>query len=263
MALLRAAHPGPSLVVTAVTAALAVGVGYGWRALWIALAVLAGQASIGWGNDWLDAASDRAAGRHDKPVAAGAVPVRRVRAAALAALAAAVPLSAAFGWRGGVVHLAGVGAGWAYDLGLKRTVWSGAVYLVGFGLVPVAVWLGAPGRGLPPGWVVGGAALLGLGGHFLQTLTDHTVDARVGVRGLPQRLGPGRSLAAGCVALAAALALLVVGRPGGVSVAAGGVGVVALAGVAVAGAVGRPRLAFWLAVVVAGAGVAGLVASPA
>ena len=43
----------------------------------VVAAVLAGQLSIGWLNDVLDAERDRTAGRADKPVAAGAVSRRR------------------------------------------------------------------------------------------------------------------------------------------------------------------------------------------
>ncbi len=46
------------------------------------------------------------------------------RSPARLAAAACVPLSLASGWRAGVAHLVAVAGGWAYDLGLKRTVWS-------------------------------------------------------------------------------------------------------------------------------------------
>ena len=80
-------------------------------------AVLTGQLSIGWSNDLVDARRDRAVGRTDKPLAAGAVTERVVRAACAAALAACVVLSLACGWASGLVHLLlGVASGWAYNL---------------------------------------------------------------------------------------------------------------------------------------------------
>src|SRR5580704_17737402 len=93
IALIRASHPEPTVMVTALAMALAIGTG---RAaigvLAVGAAVLAGQLSVGWHNDWLDAARDVAAGRPDKPVAAGAIARRTVGRAALTALIAAVPL---------------------------------------------------------------------------------------------------------------------------------------------------------------------------
>ena len=70
-ALVASCHPGPTAVVTAMAVALAVGVGRGAPgALAVGAAVLAGQLTIGWTNDALDAARDQAAGRTDKPVLA-------------------------------------------------------------------------------------------------------------------------------------------------------------------------------------------------
>src|ERR1035438_1328560 len=105
LALLRASHPEPTVMVTALAVALAVGTGRsGIGVLAVGAAVLAGQLSVGWHNDWLDAARDAAAGRPDKPVAAGAITRRTVGRAALTALIAAVPLSLASGWRPGLAH---------------------------------------------------------------------------------------------------------------------------------------------------------------
>ena len=75
IALLRASHPEPTAMVTALTVALAIGTGRSGVGVCLAgAAVLAGQLSVGWHNDWLDAARDTAAGRADKPVAAGLSP---------------------------------------------------------------------------------------------------------------------------------------------------------------------------------------------
>jgi 4-hydroxybenzoate polyprenyltransferase len=61
---------------------------------------------------------------------------------------------------------------------------------VGFGLLPVfpLVALGPPQ--FPAWWIVVVAALLGVSAHFANALPDLDQDATVGVRGLPQRLGP-------------------------------------------------------------------------
>ena len=72
--LVAATHPGPTAVVTALSATLLVGLRAPGSVVALASsAVLAGQLSVGWSNDWLDAARDRAVGRTDKAVVAGLI----------------------------------------------------------------------------------------------------------------------------------------------------------------------------------------------
>jgi 4-hydroxybenzoate polyprenyltransferase len=125
-ALIAATHPGPAAAVTVVATLLAVAAGVpAGRTTLVFLAVLAGQASIGWSNDWLDADRDRAVARADKPVVQGAVEPGRLRSAALAAAALAVVLSLLLGIVPGLLLLVLVASGWAYNAGLKRTWASG------------------------------------------------------------------------------------------------------------------------------------------
>lgn len=211
MALVQATHPLPSVAVTAffTATAAAAGVPAGRCAL-LAAAVLAGQLSVGWANDYLDAPLDAAAGRRDKPVAAGLVRREVVGRCAGLALAAAVPLSLALGARAGAAHLAAVGWAWSYDVRLKSTWWSPLPYVVSFGLVPVIVAAMLPGAPLPrPAIALAGSAC-GVAAHFANTLGDVDADAATGVRGLPQRIGPAASTAVAAVFVAVAGALLVV-----------------------------------------------------
>ncbi|GAB3452195.1 hypothetical protein GCM10027436_51550 [Actinophytocola sediminis] len=197
-------HPLPSLAVTVVAVLLGVGSGLdGWRLFLLGAAVFTGQLSIGWSNDWVDAARDRTNGRPDKPAAAGLVPVRVVAVAAIVAAAATIVLSVSLGWVAGGALLLGVAGGWAYNLGLKATIWSGAAYLVAFGALPVGVYAASPGEPWPPWWVPVVSALLGFGAHFANVLPDLSADARTGVRGLPHRLGPRN----GVLVMAASLAV--------------------------------------------------------
>ena len=206
--LTRACHAGPTLTVTAVITAFGIAVGRGTGALWVGAAVLAGQLSVGWSNDYLDRDRDRAAHRDDKPIPAGAVPARVVAAGAAAALAAAVPLSLASGWRAGLVHLGGVAAAWAYNLGLKGTWLSPLPYAIGFGALPAFVVLGLPGHPAPPGWLIAAGVLLGVGAHFANVLPDMDDDIAVGIVGVPHRLGRRRStLTAGGLLFAASIVL--------------------------------------------------------
>ena len=177
----------------------------------VAATVLAGQLSIGWCNDLVDVSRDRSAGRRDKPLASGTVSVQVVATACAVAATACVPLSLANGWRAGVVHLAGVGGGWVYDLGAKRTVWSWLPYAGSFGLLVAFLILGLPGHPAPPVWLVVAGALLGTGAHFLNVVPDVAADLASGVRGLPQRIGSVRSAVVGAVLLAGAAVVVTVG----------------------------------------------------
>ena len=218
--LLRAAHLQPAVAVTAMTTALGVTAGRGGSAVWLCLAMLTGQLFVGWSNDWLDRSRDLAAGRRDKPIAAGAVSARAVGAAALVALALCVPLSLLNGVAAGVVHLAAVASAGLYNALLKRTLLSPLPYAFSFGSLPYFVTYGLPGRPVPPWWAPAAAALLGVGAHFVNTLPDQDADRRLGVRGLPQRIGRTPSLLAGAALLTAAGLLLALAPPGPVSGAA-------------------------------------------
>ena len=249
--LLRATHFAPSIAVTSFATLLALAAGRGWGTAWVTAAVLAGQFSVGWANDWLDAGRDRAAGRTDKPLATGALDVRTVRSAAVAALTVTVPLSLASGVGAGVVHLLAVALGWAYDLGLKATPLSVLPYAGAFGLLPIFVTLGLPDGSAGRWWAAAGGGLLGAGAHFVNALPDLADDARTGVRGLPQRLGPRRGLLAGALLLGAGVLVVTLGPGGslgGVRAASLGAGLGCVTGAVLAGVAGRARLAFPLAI---------------
>lgn len=254
-----ASHPGPTAAVTVLITALAVAAGQsaGGCAL-VAAAVLAGQLSVGWSNDAVDARRDTAARRPGKPVASGEVGVAAVRVAAGSALALCVPLSLAYGALAGAVHLVGVGAAWAYNLGLKATPLSWLPYAVGFASLPAFVTLGLPGEPGPVWWIVAAAALLGVGAHLADVLPDITGDLAAGVRGLPQRLGGERTRLLLPVPLVAASCLLALGRPGPVG-APGAVALAVVVVIAAGGALagrGRERVPFLAAVGVAAVDVA-------
>lgn len=215
LAIARASHPGPTIAVTTVAVLLGVaGQLTGPALALVASTVLVGQVSIGWSNDWLDAARDAAAGRADKPTAAGEISVVTVRWAALTAGMLSLPLSLAAGWAG-VWHLLLVASGWVYNLGLKGTPWSPAPYIVGFGALPL--YVGGVAGTATPWWLVAAGGLLGAAAHFANAAPDVAQDRRLGIRGLPQRIGARGSLV---------IALGLLGLVGGVlltAIDAGGV----------------------------------------
>lgn len=243
--LVSAAHPGPTAAVTAIMTALAAAAGRGAGAAWVGLAVLAGQLSVGWSNDYLDRHRDRRAGRLAKPVAAGALSARLLGAGAVVALVAAAGLSFASGWRAALAHLVGVTSAWAYNLGVKRTSASPLPYVLAFGLLPAFVTLGLPGHPWPAWWAVSAAALLGTAAHFTNVLPDIADDIAAGVRGLPHRLGDRRARLVSAGALGSASLLLIFApadAPGG-ALGPVGSGLVTAAVVAAVALVGAPSRA--------------------
>jgi 4-hydroxybenzoate polyprenyltransferase len=263
LALLRCSHPGPTVAVTMFASALALGAGSGAGVLRVGAAVLAGQLSVGWLNDCLDAGRDRVAGRVDKPIVAGEVEAATVGRAAVVALAACVALSLLSGPPAAAAHLLAVAAAWAYNLGLKATALSVVPYALAFGLLPAFVTLAPPLRAAPPAWAVAAGALLGASAHFTNVLSDLDTDAATGVRGLPHRLGRQRStLVAALLSAGAGLAVAAGARPlpplamGALLVAGLLVGAVAVTGVA-----GRGRVAFRLTMATAGALVVAFVSA--
>lgn len=260
--LLRACHPEPTAAVTALATALALSTGLGARSLLVTAAFLTGQLSVGWSNDWVDAARDARTGRSDKPVARGDLPVGVVRTAALTAAALCVPASLALGLRPGLLHLAAVAAAWSYNVRLKSTLAAWLPYAFAFGAVPSIVTLALPGGPPAPPWATLAGALLGVGAHLCNVLPDLEEDLATGVRGLPHALGARRSGAVAAALLLAAAGLLAVGpgRPGTLSVA-----VLAAATAVTAWGLVRSRRpgsrdAFRAAIVVAGLSVGLLVA---
>jgi len=225
----------------------------------VAPAMLAGQLSVGWSNDACDAARDIAAGRTDKPAARGEVTVRSLWVAAVVSVLAALAMSAAISLVTLGVNALLIGAGWAYNLGLKSTPLSGVMYLLGFAPLPAYAASTLPGQPAPRFWVCVAAGLVGLGAHFANVLPDLAADLRSGVRGLPQlvaaRWGPGAPRACALVLLLSASALLVAeASPARRWIAVAGLCCSCV--LAAAGALGTGRTPFRAALAIAGADVA-------
>lgn len=212
MALALSCHPLPTVGVTAISAGLAAlaGLGVG-RGLLFTAAVFAGQVSIGWSNDWIDAARDHAVGRADKPVGQGAISTGTVRTAAVAALIVAAGLSFGLGWPAGVMAMVLVISGWLYNFGLKGTVWSWGPYAAGFASLPAAATRALPGHPWPAWWAMTAGALLGLAAHAANVLPDLKADQETGVRGFWHVLGPRFTAISGPVILFGASMVVLLG----------------------------------------------------
>jgi 4-hydroxybenzoate polyprenyltransferase len=217
----------------------------------VTAAVFAGQLTIGWGNDLVDATRDRQVGRSDKPLATGELRRSTVRVCLVLAAVACLVLSLVVGWRSALVHLGlGVSSGHLYNLWLKRTAWSWLPYAVAFGTLPAVVTLADVPHHWPPLWMMATAAALGVAAHILNVLPDLAADEVTGVRGLPHRLGAGPSRAAAVVLLVLASVAAVLGPAGTPDAWAWGV-LAVVGGLAVVASVGHGRSPFRAAIAIA------------
>ena len=205
-------HPIPALAVTAITAGLCALAGLPLGvAIAVTATVFAGQLSIGWSNDYLDAARDGDAHRTDKPIAAGELERRVAGIAALVALGTSIVLSGLLGWQGALMAVGTTLCGWAYNLGIKATVLSWLPYAIAFGFLPAVVTLSADPPRWPAAWVMLSAALFGVAAHFANVLPDLEDDKANGVRGLPHHMGARAAAITAACLLACAATLVLVG----------------------------------------------------
>jgi geranylgeranylglycerol-phosphate geranylgeranyltransferase len=261
-------HPGPSLLVTAVTVAAA---GLLTRrlpgartAVGLVLVMLPAQLAIGALNDWADAASDRVS-KPFKPIARGQVRRRHAALVSAALLAVSVGAGAWLGIEVLLVGLLGASAGVAYDLALKRTPLAVVAWWAGFVTVPLIgmVMTGRLRGGLeaiPLAGLLAAALLIANG------LPDIEGDRRAGERTLPVVIGVRASLGALSAAMLAACVYVLALRA---SLGQSGLALVGAAVLAAGALIGllptrARRLSFpLLAVCVAAATVSWLAALPA
>ncbi|MDQ2683420.1 MAG: UbiA family prenyltransferase, partial [Chloroflexota bacterium] len=216
-------HAVPILVVLGATAAFALVAGDGWPGVGTTFrllgAMLGGQLAIGALNELVDAGLDAVA-KPDKPIPAGLVSRRGAWTVTAAGLLLMTALGATFGVVPFLLLVVGTGAGIAYSLWFKRTIWSWVPYLVALPLLPIWVWsaLDEVPAGAFAIYPIGAAAVVAI--QIAQSLPDVAVDRASGVRTLAVALGE-RTARIACwaaLALAAGLAAGLAGpltdRPG-------------------------------------------------
>jgi 4-hydroxybenzoate polyprenyltransferase len=160
-----------------------------------------------------------------------------------------------------LVAIAGVGAGYAYDLWLKGTPASWAPFAMGIPLLPVFAWQGSTGT-VPVSFalLVPLAALSGFALALANALADLERDLATGTPTLATRLGPRRAwrlhaVLHATVVAAALVALTLAGRVPWFAVAAS---LAILAGVVLAAEAGPRRRELGWEIQAAGTGVLGI-----
>jgi len=211
--LLKAAHFGPTLIVTAIS--FGFGTYYWWEgpAYVIAFGVFTGQLVVGWSNDLYDFADDLKHQRTKKPLVSRLI----TKYYLIKWLRLMVPFSfvanllGPLGIKGGLVYMLGIACGVAYNFYFKFNFLSPLPYAIAFAALPSSVALSKDIN--PPLWMLLGGALFGMAAHFINVIKDMDQDQASGIKGLPQQLGKTKSIAAAAVLIALGIAtLLLVNR---------------------------------------------------
>ncbi len=216
LALWRSTHPGPTLVVTALSLGLGIAAGLdAWRVAVLVIAVFFGQLSIGLSNDVIDSDRDRRVGRTDKPIARGDVSVRAAWLAAVTTLVIALVFSGVIGLGMLAAHAVFLASAWTYNAGLKSTAISILPFLLSFGLLPSLATLSAPQPEFAAWWATLAGAILGAAVHLTNVLPDLEDDRETGVRGFPHRIGARWSAVLAAVGIVVGAGAVVWGSAGG------------------------------------------------
>jgi 4-hydroxybenzoate polyprenyltransferase len=191
---LRAAHFGPTVIVTVTSFLLALSQYSLIDSIRVAIAIFAGQLVVGWSNDFIDAPLDIAAHRTKKPIVSKEIDRDQLKGSIVFALVAAVLLSliSPLGLIGTLIHFLGLLSATLYNFKLKSTILSPLPFIVSFGALPWVIHL--PTGNQPPLWLFIDFMLISVAFHFFNVLKDFQWDINQGVLGLPQRLGRKSSL---------------------------------------------------------------------
>ena len=131
-AYLKAAHFGPTMLITAISFVLGVQLWWEGPAYFIAFTVFLGQLIIGWSNDLYDYQDDLKHNRTNKPLVAGTITPENLRKTTFIFIPIAViaNLIGPLGLKGGSVYLLGVGCGIAYNFYFKFSPLSPLPYAI-------------------------------------------------------------------------------------------------------------------------------------
>ena len=204
--LLKAAHFGPTLIVT--TISFGFGAYYWWEgpAYIIAFGVFTGQLVVGWSNDLYDFDDDLKHQRSKKPLVSGLISKQYLQKwlRFMVPFSFVANLLGPLGIKGGLVYMLGIACGVAYNFYFKFSILSPLPYAIAFAALPSSVAVSKDIN--PPMWMMLGGALFGMAAHFINVIKDMDQDQASGIKGLPQRLGKVKSIVAAAVLIALGVA---------------------------------------------------------
>ena len=185
----RAAHFGPTMLISTISFLHAARLWWEGPAYVIAFTVFLGQLLIGWSNDIYDYQDDLKHNRVNKPLVSGQLQIENLKKATFILLPFAViaNLLGPLGLKGGAVYLLGVGCGIAYNFYFKFRITSPLVYFIALAALPASIFYAVDKN--PPLWVLASSSLLGVAFHFANVLKDLSADRDSKIGGLPQRVG--------------------------------------------------------------------------
>ena len=212
IALLKASHFGPTVLVT--TIAFFFASYYWWEgpAYIIAIGVFLGQLIVGWSNDIYDYRDDLTHNRRKKPLVAGTITEAELRKWMIWMIPGAffANLFGPLGIKGGLVYMLGIACGVGYNLYFKFTAFSPLPYAIAFAALPSCIAISKDVA--PPLWMWLGGAIFGVAAHFINVLKDMKKDQLSGIQGLPQRLGTKGSIMAAVLLIIAGSLLIIYSR---------------------------------------------------
>lgn len=174
--------------------------------IFVLIAIAAGQASIGWVNDYIDYEIDNSLNRADKPLVRNTLLQKQLKTPIIISLLVTVLSSlVAGGWIGGLAHIFAVASAQLYNIHLARTIWSWLPYAVSFGLLTVFVTQTSDSELWPSWQVVVIAICVGVIAHVFNAVPDLQIDRKSNLGGLVVSLGKMRSLV-----IAGALSVVIV-----------------------------------------------------
>ena len=208
--LLKAAHFGPTLIVTTISFAFAVHYWWEGPAYVIAFGVFTGQLVVGWSNDLYDLEDDLKHQRTKKPLVSGLITKQYLQKwlRFMVPFSFVANLLGPLGIKGGSVYMLGIACGVAYNFYFKFSILSPLPYAVAFAALPSSVAISKDIN--PPMWMLLGGALFGMAAHFINVIKDMDQDQASGIKGLPQRLGKVKSIAAAAVLIALGMLALLI-----------------------------------------------------
>jgi 4-hydroxybenzoate polyprenyltransferase len=208
--LLKAAHFGPTLIVTAISFAFAVYYWWEGPAYVIAFGVFTGQLVVGWSNDLYDFDDDLKHQRSKKPLVSGLITKQYLQKwlRFMVPFSFTANLLGPLGIKGGSVYMLGIACGVAYNFYFKFNLLSPLPYAIAFAALPSSVAISKEIN--PPLWMLLGGALFGMAAHFINVIKDMDQDQASGIKGLPQRLGKVKSIAAAAVLIALGILALLI-----------------------------------------------------
>jgi 4-hydroxybenzoate polyprenyltransferase len=208
--LLKAAHFGPTLIVTAIS--FGFGTYYWWEgpAYVIAFGVFTGQLVVGWSNDLYDFDDDLKHQRAKKPLVSGLITKQYLQKwlRFMVPFSFVANLLGPLGIKGGSVYMLGIACGVAYNFYFKFSILSPLPYAIAFAALPSSVAISKDIN--PPMWMLFGGALFGMAAHFINVIKDMDQDQASGIKGLPQRFGKVKSIAAAAVLIALGILALLI-----------------------------------------------------